>query len=127
MPRLINKNGLSLMELMITAVILLIALGSLLFTFAKCLLLNEENNKLVIATNDAQMVLEQIRGEPFANINAFCQGYNPATFNNLIDENVNCAVSASGFTFRTVDVQITWTERQRQRDVTLSSTFSTGQ
>jgi len=124
---IITKKGFTLAEIMVTAVILVIALGSLLFTFSQCLLLNEGNSNLVIALNDAQVVLEQIRGEPFANIDNFCATYNPATFANLGGEVVTCTVVAMGVNFRDVDVRIDWQERQRPRDATLSTTFSTAQ
>jgi len=123
------------MEIMITVMVLLIALGSLLFTFTQCLMLNEVNNNLVIAFNDAQVILEQLRGQAFEDVSVSCAAYDPnplAIFNNLAGEAVTCTptylpIGAPVSNLLQVDVRIDWTERQRPRNVILSTSFATGQ
>ena len=56
-----NKSAFTLMELMIAAAVLSIALLGLLGVFTRCFGLNETAKNLTIAINGAQEKLEQIR------------------------------------------------------------------
>ena len=119
------KKGFTLTEVMITVVILLIVLGSLLFTFVQCMFLNEQNSNLATATNDAQYVLEEMKGA-FADIIT----YDPPDFTHLVNETVaiecdtptlDCADLNPLADLVHVVVSVSWTERQRNRSAQLST------
>jgi prepilin-type N-terminal cleavage/methylation domain-containing protein len=61
MIRGVNNKGFSLIEVMMAVAILLVIVSGLLLTFVYCILLNQANSNLVIASNDAQYILEQVR------------------------------------------------------------------
>lgn len=111
-----KKRAFTLSELMLATAILVIAITGMLAAFVGCLLLNESNNNLVKATNDAQYVLEQVKGLAYDNINAYVS---PA-FNNLNSETItlNRAVGAK---IAEVTVNVAWVERQKNRNFSLST------
>ncbi len=111
--------GFTLAELLLAAAILLIAISASLAAFVNCLLLNESNNNRVIAANDAQYVLEQIKGVDYDDIDIYAH----PEFTNLSNE----TVSVSGLTteivsgLKEIGVTISWTERGKNRSFTLST------
>ena len=115
MMRLSNK-GFTLLELIVATGILLVVISGLLVTFVYCLLLNESNNNLVMAANDAQAVLEEIKGLSYNQIQAYTSGFNSTKFNNLGSETVSFpgSVFAAGST--DITVNISWVERERARN-----------
>ncbi len=117
--RLSNK-GFTLLELIITTGILLIVVSGLMVTFVYCLLLNESNNNLVIAANDAQAVLEEIKGLSYNQIQGRVGGYS-RVFTNLSDEAVTFPGADFGASIIKITVNISWTERQRLRNFGLST------
>lgn len=56
-----NNSGFTLLELMIGAAVLIIALVGLIAAYIGCFALNESAKNLTIATNHAQCVMEEIR------------------------------------------------------------------
>lgn len=113
-----HSKGFSLIELVVSIAILLIAISGLLVTFISCILMNESNSNLVTAVNDAQYVLEQIKGLAYDDIDA----YTPPTFTNLYNETIPQPTTveiASGI--KEVTVSVNWTERQRNRAFVLST------
>jgi len=112
----LSVRGLTLIELMIATGILVVVLSGLLLTFISCILLNESNNNLVIAVNDAQYVLEQIKGLAYSEIG----NYTVPQFNNLANETVTLTRSI-GTRIAEVAVDVSWIERQRQRNFQLST------
>lgn len=111
-----KNRGFTLPELLLAMAILLGAVLGLLTTFIYCVLLNESNNNLVVAANDAQYVLEQIKGLNYNDID----DYLPPTFNNLNNETVTLSRSI-GSQIAEVTVDVNWTERQRQRSFQLTT------
>lgn len=113
------QRGFTLSELMIAASILLIAILGLLAVLINCTILNEANNNLVTAVNDAQYVLEQIKCLAYADIATYAppelkQINSSETISltrNYIDLNRLVEV--------TVDVD--WVERQRNKNFQLST------
>lgn len=114
-----SKKGFTLAELLLAAAILLFGISASLAAFVNCLLLNETNNNRVSAANDAQYVLEQIKGTDYDDIDSYAA---PA-FTNLRNE----TVSVSGLTteiesgLKQIAVTISWTERGKNRSFTLST------
>jgi len=116
-----SDKGFTLAELMIAMGILLIAISGLLSTFVYCILLNESNNNLVIAANDAQYVLEQIKAKTYDDIDDFINTFNPNEFSNLNNEAITFPDTTIGVSIATIIVNVKWTERQRERNFRLST------
>ena len=55
------KSGFTLSELLLAAAILVFVLAGLLALFANCLILNETNRNLTVATSHAQYIMEEIK------------------------------------------------------------------
>ena len=117
------NRAFSLIELMIAVAILVVAILSLLATFINCVFLNESNNNLVSAVSDAQYVLEQIKGLAYSDIAT----YAAPVFTNLTGEAITLTRSTLARPkgeLTEVTVKVSWTERQRSRDVSLSTRFA---
>ena len=70
-----GKKGFTLLELVITAGILIFALCGLLASYVACLELNETTKNSNLALNAAMAVLEEIRSAPFLSIFSNYNGY----------------------------------------------------
>ncbi len=108
--------GFTLLELMVVVGVLGVVVTGLLGASISCLLLNESNNSLVKAVNDAQYVLEQVKGLPYSSISS----YSVPLFNNLTNEDVTIT-SSVGLNIAEVTVNVSWTERQRGKDFSLTT------
>ena len=111
-----HKAGFTLVELLIAAAILLIVLSGSIAAFVQCMILNDANANLAIAINDAQYVLEEIKGLAYGDITS----YYPPQFNNLNNQTVTLSKSI-GTNISEVSVNVGWVERQRQRNFVLST------
>jgi len=114
-----KRKGFTLLELMVAIVILLMGIGAGLMSYAYCFLLNEANSNLVVAVNDAQYVLEEIKRLSYDNISS----YTPPSFTNLNNESVSLNMSLGG-AIGEVTVNVDWEERQRARTFSLSARFA---
>jgi len=112
-------KGFTLLELMLGVAILLITICGLLFALVFCLLLNDTSNNLVIATNDAQYILEQIKALSYNDI----PSYTPPNFNNLPAETITLVRNVQG-NITTVTINVNWQERQNARSFLLSTYFA---
>jgi prepilin-type N-terminal cleavage/methylation domain-containing protein len=115
-----NKTirGLTLSELLVAAAILAIAVSGLLALLITCVLANKSNNNLVVATNDAQYVLEAMKGLSYGDVSS-CN-YTPPALSNLTDEQITVACTdETSMTKITVTVQ--WKERDVQKNLQLST------
>jgi len=77
---------------------------------------------MVIAANDAQYVMEDIRSLPFSGLDNI-ENYN-WTFVNLNNEAITAAKANCGqcsSILKQIDVTVSWNERQRQRSFQLST------
>ncbi|OIO34595.1 MAG: hypothetical protein AUJ70_00770 [Candidatus Omnitrophica bacterium CG1_02_40_15] len=72
------EHGFTLLELMISVSVLIVALAGLLGVFAHLVSLNENSSKLTLAVAACQAKLEEIRSSTFSNVYAT---YNGASFN----------------------------------------------
>lgn len=113
-----SASGFNLLELMTAIAILLLVITGLLVTFVYCTLMNTSNNNLVIAANDAQFVLEQIKGLAYDDI---LGNYTVPDFTNLENEIVTPTAVIIDSRTKEVNVNVTWTERQRNRNFVLST------
>jgi len=114
----LKTKGFTLLELMIATVVLMIAIGGLLMAFTSCMLLSESNSNLTTAVNDAQYILEEIKGLDYANIDVYAAS--PPQFSNLDSEIITTAVTGTG-TIKEITVNVAWVERQRNRNFQLST------
>lgn len=117
----ISDKGFTLLELMIAAGILLIAILGLLTAFIHCIFLSESNKNLVTAVTDAQYVLEQIKSLPYSEISNFINNFNPSQFSNLDNEAITFPNPDIGGNIAEVTVNVSWIERQRNRSFELST------
>jgi len=75
--RRVDQLGFTLMELMIAAAILVVALSGLLHAFSACFVLNETSRNQTLALNGLQEKIEKIRSVDFSTIYST---YNGTTF-----------------------------------------------
>lgn len=118
------KQGFTLAELMIAMGILFIVISGLLVAFVSCILLNESNNNLVIAANDAQYVLEQVKKvNAYDDIDDFIASFDPSYFVNLNNETItfpNPPDTDIG-SIAEVTVNVRWSMRGGSKDFSLST------
>lgn len=107
-----KTRAFALIEVMITAGILIIISTALLATFVYCIVMNESNKNKVIAANDAQYVLEQIT-------------YNSADYKLptlvLDNETIPAPTITTTGNLKEVTVSVSWSERQANRSWSLST------
>jgi prepilin-type N-terminal cleavage/methylation domain-containing protein len=111
-----NLRAFSLIELMVAVAILAVALTGALLTYVNCMLLNESSRNMVIAACDAQHVLEELRALNYGSIS----GYTAPVFSNLNNETVTLT-STVGSSVATVNVDISWQERQVSKNLSISA------
>lgn len=68
--RVKKEMGFSLLEVMLSSIILLIIIVSLLYTYTSCFELNEFSRGFTLANNALQAEMETIREVPFDNLSA---------------------------------------------------------
>lgn len=111
-----KKKAVTLIELLILTTILLIAISGLLFTFVNCIFLNESNHQAVIAANDAQYVLEEVKSVPYNQIST----YTPPVFTNLNSEVITLNTSV-GAKISEVTVNVSWVDKTRPRTISFTT------
>ncbi|MDD5347246.1 MAG: type II secretion system protein [Candidatus Omnitrophica bacterium] len=114
-----KRNGLTLLELMVVAGILVVAITALLSSFIHSFILNTANVNKAMAASDAQYVLEKLKNVTYADL----ASYTDTNFTNLDDEAIAVAVTGSGQS-KSVVANVTWTEQGRQRHLELSTLVS---
>ena len=112
-------RGFTLAELLVAAALLALAVTGLLQLLIVCLLSNTANNNLTVAANDAQYVLETIKGLPYSDVDT-CT-FPSFTFNNLIDEQVPAPTCTDENNMTKVTVMVTWKERNAPKSFQLST------
>ena len=112
----LSDKGFTLMELMIAAAILSIVISGLLSTFINCLLVNQANSNLITAANDAQYILEEMKGLAYSQLSS----YTPLNLTNLKNENITL-IKNINTSISTITVNVNWTERQSPRNFSLST------
>jgi len=98
------------MELMIAAGILVFAIVGLLSTYISGSLMGVANLGRVVASTDAQYVLEKMRDMTYDNNASYTDG----NFTNLQNESIRVTVT-EGTNEKDVAVNVTWLEGGRQR------------
>lgn len=114
-----SSKGFTLIELMVASLILLCAIGGLLYTFVSIQVMTESNRNLITAVNDAQFVLEQMKNLTYSQLGT----YTAPALAHLNNETVTLTRSV-GPKLANVTVTIRWTERQRSRSFELATRFA---
>jgi type IV pilus assembly protein PilV len=120
-----KRRGFTLIELMIAVCILLVGILASLSGFVASLLLNDSSNNLTIAVNDAQHVLEQIKGLDYStcianNLPSSC--FVLPTLNNLPQETVTLDPAPTiGSTISKVTIKISWQDKTTTRSYSLAT------
>ncbi len=114
-----NNKGFNLIELLIAVAIILIVLVGSLLAFVQLMLLNESSRNLVIAANDAQYILEEMKNLAYDDLNS----YVPKELDSLEAEDVELIYNIES-DITTVTVNVTWQERQNERDFSLATCFT---
>lgn len=120
-------RGFTLIELMFGVFVLIIGLAGVQQGLISCLFLNVQNSHLTVAANDAQYVMEQIKSLDYDTCIAtnFSQGcYTFPVFYNLPHETVVCTNVPSGANRRQITITIRWMERERHREYSLATYFT---
>lgn len=124
------ERGFTLLELMIGAAVLIIALVTLIAAYVGCFTLNESARNLTIAINDGQSVMEEIRDrnntfnitqEDWTNW-ASQDPPNGGGCNSLDNESIIVTYpSGTGASPLEILVTVNWTEKGRSRSTQLTT------
>jgi len=101
---------------MVGVIILLIVISGCLVTYIHCVALNDSSQNLVVAINDAQYVLEQMKSLAFGDIAT----YTAPAFSNLPSETITLN-RIIGTSMATVTVGVSWQERKRSRTFSMTT------
>lgn len=133
MPKKVfSRKSLTLSELLLAAVILVVALSAILIEFIACGFLNDSSRNTTRAITHAQQVMEEIKNETFANVKTEINNgdwdWNTATINSegltaLKNEAIDTRVS--GTTLLTISTTVSWEDRNgRGRTVSLETLWA---
>lgn len=120
----LSCRGFSLIELMFGVFVLLVVIIAALTSTINSIFLNESSRNIVIAANDAQHVLEQIKTQSFSNIPNYIQNYSSYQFSNLANENITFPSPSYGSNLDTITIQINWNERNATRTYAITTRFA---
>jgi Tfp pilus assembly protein PilW len=129
------KSGFTLSELLLAAAILVFVLAGLLALFLNCMVLNEANRNLTVATTHAQYIMEEIKDAAETDftqlesrinngdwdLNAIQIQAAPYNLTVLSNESIDTNVTVSGNPLG-VSVIVRWNDRgQRPRSAELAT------
>jgi prepilin-type N-terminal cleavage/methylation domain-containing protein len=123
-----GNKGFTLTEVMVGVFILLVAILAALSGFLGSMVLNKSSNSLATAVNDAQYVLEQVKGLDYTaciqNLPNSC--YTLPTFTNLPSETVafDPAPTAIGFDITQITIKVSWQDKGQTRSFSLATYFA---
>lgn len=112
----LSRKAFSFVEVMIGVIILLVTITGCLLTYLYCVVLNDSSHNLVVAINDAQFVLEQMKSLAYGDIAT----YTPPSFSSLLNESITLN-RVIGAQMATVTVTVSWQERQQTRNFSLTT------
>lgn len=125
---MIKNKGFTLIELMIGVFVLLVSILAALSGFLGSMMLNNSSNNLTTAVNDAQYVLEQVKGLDYTaciqNLPNAC--YVLPAFTNLPTETVafDPAPTTIGSNLRKITVKVSWQDKGQTRSFSLATYFA---
>ena len=124
-----KRRGFTLSELLLAAVILVVALCALLAEFLACTFLNESSRNLTRATNHAQHVMEEIKDTNFSQVKSKIDSgdwdwdseeVELQGLNTLTNESID--TQANGTDLLDIAVTVSWQDRGgRDRGISLET------
>jgi prepilin-type N-terminal cleavage/methylation domain-containing protein len=114
-----KQKGFTLIELMFGVAIALFTIAGALISFVYLAALNNASCNLVIAANDAQYVLEEMKALTYSQLS----GYTSTQVHNLNNENIILGKNI-GSILATVTVTVNWTENNNAKNFSLSTCFA---
>ena len=114
-----SKAGFTLLELMVAAGIIIVAITGTLATFISASYLSQANRNKSVAASDANSVLENLKSKAYDALDSDTI----ISFNNLPNESIAVTVTKL-INEKNVVANVTWTENQRQRSFTLATKVS---
>ncbi len=109
-----NKRGFTLAELILAVAITLLVITGSALSFVYLMLLADSSVNLTIAANDAQYILEQLKGIAYEAISS----YSAPVFYNLPGEAITLSRSV-GANLATLTVNVSWQERNQAKNFSL--------
>ena len=107
-----KKSGFTLLELMIAAGIIIVALVGLMSTYIACFDLNETTRDTNFALSMAQRILEEIRSTTFSSIASNYNGYNFTVSGMPANSSYGYVkVDSANSTFLNVTVGVCWKQK----------------
>lgn len=122
--KLLNKQkGFTLMELMMAAVILALALVGMIGLFLKCIILNETNRNSITALSHAQFTMEEIKNTSFVDIASATWDSTTISSKGLTPLNSeSIVINVTGVDPKDVTTTVTWRDRGvRGRSIALET------
>jgi hypothetical protein len=111
-----NKKAFSLVELMAAVIIALLVITGSVLSFVQLMFLADSSVNLTIAVNDAQYVLEQLKGTAYGSLSS----YTAPVFYDLPQEAVSLSRSV-GSNLANITVNVSWQEKNQAKSFSLST------
>lgn len=112
-----KSKGFTLLEVTVAIGILIFAISALLIGFVTCNLSIQANHNLVVASSDAQFVLEEVRKVPFDEID----NYSIPQFTHLDNESITLDINDISEDIKSLNVRVSWYERQNQKNFSITT------
>jgi type II secretory pathway pseudopilin PulG len=124
----LTRRGFTLIEAMFGVFVLLVSILAVLSGFLGSVVLNNSSNNLTTAVNDAQYVLEQVKGLDYTSCIQYLPNacYTIPTFTNLPGETAAFypTPTAIGTGIRKITVTVSWQDKGQTRSFSLASYFA---
>ena len=125
----LTRKGFTLVEVMVGVFVLLVSILAVLSGFLGSIFLNNASTNLTTAVNDAQYVLEQIKGLDYTTCTQYLPNacYTVPTFNNLPGvETISFdpAPTSLGSNIRKITIKVGWQDKGQIRSFSLASYFA---
>jgi Tfp pilus assembly protein PilE len=125
------QKGLTLIEVLIAAAVLIVSCSLVFLLFTNCIILNESNRNLTLAVSHAQYILEEIKNTNFSSIKTSIDGgtwdWTIATLSGheltaLTNEEITTSEAGTDPDLLNITVTVNWQDRGgRNRTITMQT------
>ncbi len=133
--KLKSRSGLTLIEIMVSAIVMTIAVIAIIGIFNNTMVLNEFNRERTVAMTHAQCIMEEIKNAGFAGLETNINNNvwdrtqaqlsaSPYNLTVLFNESVDTAVVTSGDPLR-ISVTVNWQDHNSNPRTTTIQTLKT--